>query len=106
MEVIRWLCKEPRDHLRQARFLIHTHNAIAGMLMVLHMHACGYRAEFRPFGIDPVLLLRRDEDEASLAAEAPRRTESLAFAPDGSRRGRRLVSFLKALLSPFRLWNR
>ena len=69
MEVIRWLCREPREHLREARFFIHTHNMIAGMLMVMQMRETGYRAEFRPFGLDPILLLRRDEDEESLAAE-------------------------------------
>ncbi len=77
MEVIRWLCKEPRPHLRETRFFIHTHNTIAGILMVLQMHACEYHTEFRPFGIDPILLLRRDDDELledddeSLGAEVP-----------------------------------
>ena len=71
MEVIRWLCKEPRDHLRDARFLIHTHNSLAGLLMVLQMRATGYRAEFRPFGIDVAELLPHDESESSLDAERP-----------------------------------
>lgn len=71
MEVIRWLCREPREHLRAARFFVHTHNTIAGMLMVLQMRASGYSAEFRPFGIDPVQLLRHDEDDESRAAERP-----------------------------------
>ncbi len=35
------------------------------MLMVLQMRETGYWAEFRPFGLDPILLLRRDEDEES-----------------------------------------
>jgi hypothetical protein len=63
MEVIRWLCKEPRDHLRQARFFIHTHNSIAGLFMVLQMRSSGYQAEFRPFGFDPARLLSHDEGE-------------------------------------------
>jgi hypothetical protein len=71
MEVIRWLCRAPREHLRHSQFFIHTHNTIAGMLMVVQMRETGYWAEFRPFGLDPVLLLRRDEDEESLAAERP-----------------------------------
>jgi hypothetical protein len=75
MEVIRWLCREPREHLREARFFIHTHNMIAGMLMVMQMRQTGYWAEFRPFGLDPVSLLRQDEDEESLAAERPRDAE-------------------------------
>jgi hypothetical protein len=65
MEVIRWLCNEPRDHLRDARFFIHTHNSLAGLLMVLQMRSRGYRAEFRPFGVDPARLLPLDQDEPS-----------------------------------------
>jgi hypothetical protein len=76
MEVIRWLCKEPRDHLRNVRFLIHTHNSLAGLLMVLQMRASGYRAEFRPFGMDLAeLLLPHDDNESSLDAERPWDTE-------------------------------
>ena len=26
MAVVRWLCEEPRPHLRDTRFIIHTHN--------------------------------------------------------------------------------
>jgi hypothetical protein len=69
MEVIRWLCKEPRDHLRQALFFIHTHNSIAGLFMVLQMRSSGYKAEFRPFGLDPARLLLLDDDEPT--TEAP-----------------------------------
>ena len=43
--------------------------------MVIQMRESGYRAEFRPFGLDPMMLLRRDEDEESLAAERPRGEE-------------------------------
>ena len=57
MEVIRWLCKERRDHLSATRFFVHTHNSLAGILMVLQMQSSGYRAEFRPFGVDPALFL-------------------------------------------------
>lgn len=52
MEVIRWLCKEPRSHLRETFFYIHTHNTFAGLLMVLQMRESGYKAEFRPFGFE------------------------------------------------------
>jgi hypothetical protein len=52
MEVIRWLCSEPRPYLRRTLFYVHTHNTMAGLLMVLQMRECGYRAEFRPFGVD------------------------------------------------------
>jgi hypothetical protein len=69
MEVIRWLCKEPRNHLRQSRFFIHTHNSIAGLLMVLQMRSSGYKAEFRPFGLDLAQLLPGDDDEPMLDGE-------------------------------------
>jgi hypothetical protein len=71
MEVIRWLCREPRDHLSEARFFIHTHNSLAGLLMVLQMRSSGYRAEFRPFGMDVAELLPGDENESTLDAERP-----------------------------------
>jgi hypothetical protein len=62
MEVIRWLCKEPRNHLkRTTQFFVHTHNAAAGLLMVLQMRSNGYNAEFRPFGVDLARLLAHNE---------------------------------------------
>jgi hypothetical protein len=61
MEVIRWLCKEPRDHLKGSLFYVHTHNAAAGLLMVLQMRCGGYKAEFRPFGLDLERLLAHNE---------------------------------------------
>lgn len=64
MEVIRWLCKEPREHLRNVSFFVHTHNVAAGLLMVLQMRAGGYRAEFRPFGLDLKRLLAHNEPGA------------------------------------------
>jgi hypothetical protein len=96
MEVIRWLCREPREHLREARFFIHTHNMIAGMLMVMQMRQTGYWAEFRPFGLDPVLLLRQDEDEESLAAERPRDAEVPAQRQVAPGVLERLIGFLKS----------
>jgi hypothetical protein len=61
MEVIRWICKEPRTHLRKTLFYVHTHNSVAGLLMVLQMRASGYQAEFRPFGYNLARLLRREQ---------------------------------------------
>lgn len=61
MEVIRWLCKEPRPHLENVSFFVHTHNETAGVLMVLLMRGRGYRAEFRPFGRDLRRLLAHNE---------------------------------------------
>jgi len=69
MEVIRWLCKEPRAHLRQTLFFVHTHNSVAGLLMVLQMRASGYKAEFRPFGLDLARLLAHDETDLKEDAE-------------------------------------
>jgi hypothetical protein len=64
MEVIRWLCREQRDHLRTTRFFVHTHNSVAGLLMVLQMRTSGYRAEFRPFGLDLEQMLAHNEAKA------------------------------------------
>lgn len=50
MEVVRWLCKEPRSHLASTRFVIHSHNLTAALMMVLLMRETGYVAEFQPFG--------------------------------------------------------
>jgi hypothetical protein len=61
MEIIRWLCKEPRPHLRQTRFFVHTHNVVAGLMMVLQMRESGYQAELRPFGRDLALALQNPQ---------------------------------------------
>jgi hypothetical protein len=72
MQVIRWLCQEPRVHLRETAFLVHTHNAAAGLLMVLEMRRSGYQAEFRPFALDLVRLLSHNESpETAIAATTP-----------------------------------
>ncbi len=72
MEVIRWLCKEPRLHLRATFFYIHTHNTLAGLLMVLQMRESGYQAEFRPFGFDFDRFLASDgRDDIQNPAPSP-----------------------------------
>ncbi len=71
MEVIRWLCKEPRPHLSQTRFFVHTHNFVAGLLMVLQMHDSGYAAEFRPFGHDLATILNHPEEEEYTTSDRP-----------------------------------
>jgi hypothetical protein len=93
MEVIRWLCKEPRPHLNETSFLVHTHNSAAGLLMVLQMRACGYDAEFRPFGLDIAALLAHNEPAADAESEAS------IPVPASDR------SWLRRLLS-FRSWLR
>jgi hypothetical protein len=65
MEVIRWLCQEPRPHLSETFFFVHTHNFAAGLLMVLQLHEHGYKAEFRPFGHDLASIFQEPEDEDS-----------------------------------------
>ena len=35
MEVVRWLAREPRRHLRKARFTVHSHNMAAAFEMTL-----------------------------------------------------------------------
>jgi hypothetical protein len=61
MEVIRWLCKEPRDHLRSCVFYVHTHNLVAGLLMVMQMQSAGFKAEYRPFGQELSRVLAHNE---------------------------------------------
>jgi len=53
MEVVRWLAKEPRDHLRRARFTVHSHNMVAACMMAMQIRALGFRVEARPFGLAP-----------------------------------------------------
>jgi hypothetical protein len=50
MAVVRWLCAEPRPHLKRTRFFVHTHNLNAACLMVLYLEAMGYKVQVRPFG--------------------------------------------------------
>ena len=52
MEVVRWLAKGRRRHLRRARFTVHSHNPLAAFEMVLWIQALGYRVEARPFGVE------------------------------------------------------
>jgi hypothetical protein len=53
MEVVRWLAKEPRRHLRRARFTVHSHNMGAAFEMVMRIQRLGFRVEARPFGVEP-----------------------------------------------------
>jgi hypothetical protein len=50
MAVVRWLCAEPRLHLKTTRFFVHTHNLSAACLMVLQLQLIGYDVQVRPFG--------------------------------------------------------
>jgi hypothetical protein len=53
MEVVRWLEKEPRPHLRRTRFTVHSHNLAAAFEMALRLQALGRQVETRPFGAEP-----------------------------------------------------
>jgi hypothetical protein len=88
MEVIRWLCKEPRTHLRDTLFLVHTHNSAAGLLMVLQLRASAYKAELRPFGLNLARMRDHDEPESMVDAKSP-------AAP--GRPPRRLQDWLRSL---------
>jgi hypothetical protein len=52
MEVVRWLAKQPRRHLRKARFTVHSHNMVAAFEMTYRLQGLGYRVEARPFGVE------------------------------------------------------
>jgi hypothetical protein len=70
MEVVRWLCLEPRPHLTPARFLLHSHNAMAAAIMGLQLTAAGFHAELRPFGAAPMPVFPED-DPFNYASEPP-----------------------------------
>jgi hypothetical protein len=53
MEIVRWLAREPRRHLRRARFTVHSHNELAACVMVMQIQALGFRVEAQPFGVPP-----------------------------------------------------
>jgi hypothetical protein len=50
MEVVRWLTAEPRKHLMAAKFVVHSHNQNAAMVMVTQLGLAGYYALEQPFG--------------------------------------------------------
>ncbi|MGC8641142.1 MAG: cyclic-phosphate processing receiver domain-containing protein [Isosphaeraceae bacterium] len=52
MEVVRWLCAEPRAHVSETLFIIHTLNAEAASAMLTSLCEHGYQAVYRPFGVD------------------------------------------------------
>jgi hypothetical protein len=54
MEVVRWLMKTPRKHLRRSKFTVHSHNIVAAFEMVMNLQAMGYHVDARPFGVEPV----------------------------------------------------
>ena len=51
MAVVRWLCRQPRPHLRTTRFFIHTYNLNAACVMAIHLQVMGFDVEVRPFAI-------------------------------------------------------
>ena len=59
------------DHLISTLFFVHTHNLVAGLLMVMQMRTSGYTAEFRPFGHDLERILAHNEPTDDPAPEPP-----------------------------------
>ena len=53
MEVVRWLTTQPRNHLLAAKFVVHTHNHNAAMVMVTQLGLAGYYVLEQPFGSAP-----------------------------------------------------
>lgn len=92
MEVVRWLCAEFREPLRETRFVVHSHNVEAARTMVDCLHRTGYHARYRPFAIDmdDVITL---EDVHALLQEAKARRARL----EGASWRRRLFDFLQGL---------
>jgi hypothetical protein len=80
MQVIRWLCLEQRVHLRETRFVVHTHNVSAGLLMVLQMRERGYKAEFLPFGCNLAQAVFPDEPQQDGSVPASSAATPLGLA--------------------------
>ena len=75
MEVVRWLCTSEQKQLRETWFIIHSHNCEAASDMVKHLRDSGYRAVYRPFGVE--LLDRLQDPQPQSPAAAP------AYRPPG-----------------------
>jgi hypothetical protein len=54
MAVVRWVCLEPRPHLRPTRFQVHSHNPQAATIMGMQLMGSGFSVELRPFGAPPL----------------------------------------------------
>jgi hypothetical protein len=84
MEIVRWLAREPRRHLRRARFTVHSHNQMAACVMVMQIRAMGFRVEAQPFGVppevevDPATGLRRHWNRARALVRRLRGRDRLA----------------------------
>jgi len=87
MEVVRWLTKEPRKHLRKARFTIHSHNMVAAFEMTYRLQGLGYQVEARPFGVE------LPEPEQLEATDRPGRLAWLRFRE----RARNLIRKVRGL---------
>jgi hypothetical protein len=68
MEVVRWICLEPRPHLKATQFFVHSHNPNAATMMGMQLMSNGFPVELRPFGAPPLppLALEGRPGEASL----------------------------------------
>jgi hypothetical protein len=52
MEVVRYICEHCPEHLQRTRFIIHSYNDSAALLMCSKLQECGYSAVYVPFGYD------------------------------------------------------
>lgn len=78
MEVVRWLAGEVAGaHLKDALFVVHTHNMNAAGGMLRTLKEAGYETIYRPFGID--LLSWLDEPDPA-PAPCPSPTPATSWA--------------------------
>ena len=70
MEVIRWLCKEPRKHLRSTLFFVHTHNLVAGFLMVMQIRTARLHSRIPAIRARPGKILAHNEPENGKVEES------------------------------------
>ena len=49
MAVVRWLCDEPRPHLKSSLFVVHSHNPGASLAMIFQLQSMGYDVQEHRF---------------------------------------------------------
>jgi O-antigen ligase len=94
MEVVRWLRGAPRPHLKGTRFVVHSRNANAACVMVLHLEEAGYPAVARPF----------PRARTATGRSSPARRGRAGVAADGGRLAGRAaegVAIALACLAPW-----
>jgi hypothetical protein len=77
MEVVRWLCRQRRRQCDRTLFFVHSYNEEAAEVMVSRLLQAGYRAVYRPFGIDVLQWELLDQNEGRPPARRRRLPEWL-----------------------------